>query len=210
MWHTPDGDGKLAGAEARLVEETALLMAGLLMDREPDEPFLSGARAFDRLDPDRQAYLVLDVARRLTDDSPPIKLEAWNEAVVHAIFLWVEDEVDEEVRFGSGEFRWRTFVRDAYLARLPEKDLPPKARSKKLAEWRRCLAGIERRILRGRDFLDEDVYDVRESLPDYFTSLPPDLTEASARDLEDYALELDRRLGYATCDCPLHRRKASP
>ncbi len=190
MWRTQDGIRKLQGAEARLVRAAAVTLYEHL--KNCGEPHQIGARAFDRISLDQQMFAVLAVAQRLTDDLRPMPLDAWAEATVYAIFEYIHDVIACEIEISEDPheeplFLMRRLARDAFLDQWP--DAPedvPSAESKDLRDWDFAILCLTDCILWDRDFLDEDVYDGSDSLPDYFVAQPPEWTPLKKRDLLNF------------------------
>jgi hypothetical protein len=184
-----DGDHRLDGARAKLVLASVIDMVDRLRRRK--RPLKVGARAFDRLRHERQSLAVLDVARRILDDSPAAELEAWSEAAVYAIFENVCRRLTREVVWkpGPAKTQWRTLVRDAFVEGWTAgDDCIPAVESRKLVDWEWCVEVLTDELLQDRDFLDEDLYDGIEALPEYFIGGPP---ERSAKEEAELARFLD-------------------
>lgn len=200
MWHTQDGIRKLQGAEARLVRAAAVALYEQLEDN--GGPYQVGARAFDRLTVDRQRFAILAVAQRLTNDRPPLPLDAWAEATVYAIFECLHAQAASEIELSQDPhekpmFFWRRLIREAYLEMWPDTswDLPP-VESKDDRDWDFAILSLTDCILWDRDFLDEDIYDGSECLPDYFSPQAPEWNQTERRELLDFygqvVIEFDR------------------
>jgi len=190
MWQTPDGIRKLQRAEAQLVRVAgALLYDELKLRTEPDQ---FGARAFDRLSREEQKFAVLAVAQRLTDDGPPLPLDAWAESTVWAIFEYIHHQIAYEIGVSQDpdEKPWLTFrrlVRDALAEGwVADQSAIPSLVSTDLRDWDFAVLYLADCILWDRDFLDEDIYDVCASPPDYFTAECPDWSPHQKCDLLEF------------------------
>jgi hypothetical protein len=119
MWHTPDGDRVLKGAEARLVR-ASLRSLLRIVDQGSDEfdhSPLFGVPPFDELERGQRLVLLAQLSAALfREDVPPMRLTAVTEATVCLLYLNVmneiEFEIEREAEFG-GEHqcrRWRRLV----------------------------------------------------------------------------------------------------
>jgi len=187
MWRTPSGIRKLRGAEARLFLASVV---GMLDDLSEDGKSLEcGSRAFDRMSPEQQRYAILAVAQNLTNKRRPMPLVSWAEAVVYAVYEYALDRVETEIDITSSNpamtrYVWRKLVRDAFAETWKENlQHVPALTSSEIDDWDFCIEFLSDAILWDRDFLDEDIYDGTECLPDYFAKEPREVSHRRRRDL---------------------------
>lgn len=203
MWHTPKGNRKLEGAEARLIREAIGCFADEIeMEVDCGEPYTVGVRLFDRLEWQQKIVLLAEVGTALLGDCPPPKLTAVNEATVAAIYEYVhiclQIEIDNEgLVINDLDTRfWRTLV----LAAITELDAGPPSpdpndelpteNSNNIEEWSSFVGTLEDCVLHDDDWDMDDLFmDASPELsaarkdflsidPDYFTAIPPDPSEA--------------------------------
>lgn len=180
MWHTPEGDRRLTGAEAELVRQALAIMVDRLSDNlrygdGEDRLWDSGVTLFDELTATQQLIVIKQVVEHLLLETPDtLELTAVNEAAAYAIFATVAGEIEVEIDmakeplpddFGAvSEWRtfWRQRVLDAYRETFPDAEgvavgdealltLPP-AESEDVAEWTDLTEHLADRILWDRDF----------------------------------------------------------
>lgn len=132
MWHTPEGDRVLRGAEAKLIKaaitgvvELILEERGMFMDQ-----WKYGVRLFDELEPSQRLATLDRVATYLLTDTPEcLDLCASYEAAVGALFEHIRVELVWEADgvFGDST-RWEevfTAAYQEYVADEPEDDDMP-------------------------------------------------------------------------------------
>jgi hypothetical protein len=187
MWRTPHGERKLAGAEALVIEAAVADMVACLPYRGG---YAVGIEEFDDLDATDQAYRVLDVARRLTDDSPAGEASLVDDAAVHAIFDWVLSVIASEVeteQTGDPLRFTRTLVREAgeETNALPVDGLPDVASTDE-AGWERCVGALERRVSDAAR-LDAVIRGEVAAVPEtYFEGTLPEFDAPARADLDRF------------------------
>ena len=204
MWHTPNGDRTLTGAEAVLLRNAvAYLRDTFAEEADPlADPWIWRVPVFDQLIHAQKVALLTVVAQALLcRDVPCPPLTAVNEATIGVLFKAIEQCIAMEVdaqRSGFGkEFdvtAWRRMllaaamvenhdgnpVSDGYIFPLPD--------CTDAAEWDVLLEVLESTILWDDDWQMDDLFmDVEPRVSrarkrhlgierDYFTALAPDPT----------------------------------
>ncbi len=186
MWHTPDGEKRLVRALAHLLLASMIDLVDRL--RRTNRSVKVGARAFDRLSPDRQAFAAIAVAERLTDDHEAPQPQAWAESAVYALFVHAERRVKAEIARGpGGPTRWRSLARAAFAADWTgDPEEVPATTSRNRDGWEFALCVLTDGVFSDRDFLDEDIYDGCKNLPAYFVGGPPEWTPRERERLQRY------------------------
>ena len=104
MWHTPNGDRKLTGAEAQAVRASIGFMIDTLEceGKELAEPWMFDIPVFDNLSWQQRIALLARVGGSLLqDESPPPELTAVNEAAVGAIYENLRHCLQFEIESGD-------------------------------------------------------------------------------------------------------------
>jgi hypothetical protein len=195
MWHTPSGNRKLEGAEARLIREALGCFADEIeMQVDCGELYTVGVRLFDRLEWQQKIALLAKVGAALLDDCPSPKLTAVNEATVAAIYRYVRISIEIEI---DGDRRaWRrnvlAAIREVDVAPRssdPDDDLPAENHDE-MDEWHPLMDALESFVLHDEDWDMDDLFmDANPDLSqarkdhlsiedDYFTAVAPDPSEA--------------------------------
>jgi hypothetical protein len=130
MWHTPDGDRVLKGAEAQLVRASLRSLLRFIDEGgdEFDHSPIFGVTPFDELEQDQRLVVLAQVTSALLrEDVPPVPLTAVAEATVCLLYLNVINEVENEIEREADYYggvacrRWRRLVTAAtYEAELGE------------------------------------------------------------------------------------------
>jgi hypothetical protein len=201
MWHTPDGDRTLFGAEATLVKAAITGIVESIKEESSGygDQLEYCITLFDEL-PDSQRLMLLErVATYLLTDTPTtLDLTAVNEAAVGVIFEHARTEIDREVASGrSAANKWRVIALAAYRECFADDDeaddesefVPSVADCVDLQKWWELLESLANRILWDRDyeladtFLDAPPVESRTLKQmlgvdaDYFAAAAPDIVD---------------------------------
>lgn len=180
MWHTPEGDRRLTGAESELVRQSLATLADRLStnldygDGE-DRIWDFGVTMFDELAADQQLVVIRQVAEHLLRETPDtLELTAVNEAATYAIFANVGIEIEIEVDMAKNpdgldleRTYWRQLVLSAYAEANSDAEgssvsdeesslLPPD--SDVVADWQCLIESLADRVLWDRDFEMGDIF----------------------------------------------------
>lgn len=181
MWHTPEGDRVLKGAEARLVRASLCSLLRIIdegSDDLDDNP-LFGVAPFDELEQGQRLVLVDQVSSALLrEDVPPVPLTAVAEATVCLLYLNVMNEIEFEIEREAEYYggvpcrRWRRLVTAAsYEAELGEvcdrsrevmREIPtsPQPPCIDITEWDSEVSGLCDLVCGDRDWqLADDLLD---------------------------------------------------
>lgn len=173
MWHTPDGDRILQGAEARLVRASLRSLLRTIDEGSDDldgSP-LFGVAPFDELE-QGQRLVVLDQVSSalLREDVPPVPLTAVAEATVCLLYLNVMNEIEFEIEREADYYggvpcrRWRRLVTAAsYETELGEasdrfhdvmREMPtsPQPACVDITEWDSEVSGLCDLVCGDRDW----------------------------------------------------------
>lgn len=168
MWHTPDGDRVLRGAEAKVFAESLLDLAQNELVEDGD--YCIGVTAFDSLTYPQKITILNEVAQALFREEVPMPeltavLEGAAGAVIENLQMLVEEEVQTDPD-GDGPLRRlvNRACRDLAIEEVPR----PSPRS--IEEWEFCVDCLHDAILWDSDYLGESI----------FTDLPPE----KSRDLK--------------------------
>lgn len=163
MYHSPDGERILLGAERRLFE-TSL---GVMVDHLSDDDFDFGVPVFDNLQRGQKVFALYRVGRALLrPDEPPPELNAYIEATVAAIYRHALDMVVDEIEdppTGGNDPSWRLLVRDAFLQDGEREDVPVATSIDKEA-WGFIIECLDGRVLWDHDFETHDRMDLDPEL----------------------------------------------
>jgi hypothetical protein len=201
MWHTPDGDRTLLGAEAILVKASITGIVESIKDESSGYRGQAEYRItlFDEL-PDSQRLMLLErVATYLLTDTPrTLDLTAVNEAAIGVIFEHARNEIDREVTRGHPPVTtWRSMALTAYRECFADEDeasnegdfVPSRIDSTDREQWWELLESLANRILWDRDyeladtFLDAPPSESRTLKAmlgvdaDYFATAAPDIVD---------------------------------
>ena len=207
MWHTPDGDRMLLGAEATLIKVAITGIVEALKEESGgyQDQLDYGIALFDEL-PDSQRLVLLEQVATylLTSTSKTLELTAVNEAAIGAIFEHVQREIDREVAdCQSSATAWRAVALAAYRGCFCEEEgeseeveewdevdfVPSSVDSVDRGQWRELLESLIDRILWDRDyelaatFLDappsesRTLKDMLGIDADYFAAAAPDVAD---------------------------------
>ncbi len=199
MWHTPDGDRTLLGAEATLIKAA---ITGIVESIKEESSGYQGQveygiTLFDEL-PDSQRLVLLErvATYLLTSTAKTLDLTAVNEAAIGVIYEHVRCEIKREAAVGkSPATTWRTIALAAYRECFSEEDdlsgeddfVPSAVDSVDHRQWHELLESLTDRILWDRDyelaatFLDappSESRTLKEMLgvdADYFATAAPDI-----------------------------------
>ena len=168
MYHTPEGDRILLGAERRFFTHSLAMIVDLLADEDME----FGVAPFDELQRNQKLAVLYMAARGLLQsDEPMPKLTAFVESAVATVYEHAKDQVSQEIddpeSSGAALF-WRRLVLEAVREHVPADDLPRDADCDK-DTWTflvECLAGC---------VLWDNDYEWQESL-----DLPPEESSAGA------------------------------
>lgn len=173
MWHTPDGDRSVTGAEADLIKAAVTDIVELVKDESSghNEQRVYGIQLFDELTWSQRLVLLERVMTYLlTDTQETLELTAVNEAAVGAIFEHVVLKVDCEIDAFAEITHWRGLVLAAYEscvrgdvdhgcipAGAGESDdetpfTPPGLDCDDKDQWRYLVESLTDRILWDRDY----------------------------------------------------------
>jgi hypothetical protein len=110
MWHTPDGDRVLKGAEARLIRASLESLICIVEDDDgsSDDHRLVYVPLFDELEKPQKIVLLARIVRALfREDVRPPRPTAVVDATVYALFQNVVNEIEHEIAFHPSKTRWR-------------------------------------------------------------------------------------------------------
>ena len=113
MYHSPDGQRVLLGAERRLFEKSLAMMVDLLAtgDCEFD------VQVFDELQRGQKLFALYRAARGLLrPDEPPPELTAFLEGAVATVYRWALAMAIQEIEhpeFATADPSWRKIILDA-------------------------------------------------------------------------------------------------
>ena len=209
MWHTPDGDRKLVGAEATVVKMAVTGMAEWIREESSDfgeygEQWKYGVELFDASTwTQRIATLDQIATYLLTDTETTLELNAVSEAAVGALFEHVLVQIDLEIDLADeNETIWRSPVLEAYLQvtvmdeneeEFEDFDYAPQtAQNRERNKWRNVVECLADQILWDRDF--EMTTEFLDRSPEqaaylksfmgiedeYYVEVAPDVPSASA------------------------------
>ncbi len=215
MWHTPDGDRELTGAEAALLKAAVTGVAEQIKEESCGhiEQVEYGVRLFDELSWSQRLALLECVATHLfTKTRKPLDLTAANEATVGTLFEHVRGEIEWELDdpFHSNT-RWREMVLAAHDACFCPDGVDvtiedggefalPKVTSDDREAWSDLVESLAYCVLWDRDYEMEDLFldaapNKAELLKrqlgidaDYFSTAAPDVRA------DDAAEEVYQRL----------------
>ena len=216
MWHTPNGDRKLTGAEAQAVRASIGFMIDTLEceGKELAEPWMFDIPVFDNLSWQQRISLLARVGGSLLqDESPPPELTAVNEAVVGAIYENLRHCLQFEIESGDPDVTedytedydptyWRRLV----LAAIEEAVKPevlsdsdyqlPSADCPDLEEWDFCVEILENCVLWDDDWRSDGLFmdapPEASRLPKEFLGIPDDYYTAIPPDPTEAELEESR------------------
>ena len=166
MWHTPDGNRVLRGAEAKIFAESLLDLTQFGVSVDGDS--YTSVPVFDSLTYPQKIAVLHQVAHALFCESAPMpELTAVLEGAVGAVFGNLRMLVEEEVQTdpdGDGPLRRlvNRACRDLAVEEMPR----PSPRS--IGEWEFCVDCLHDAILWDSDYLGESI----------FTDLPPECSQA--------------------------------
>ena len=199
MWHTPDGDRVLTGAEEALFRKGVEL---LLIEIEQDGTV--GLDVFDALSRGAQLALLhtVSVALQTKAQTAPV-LTALNEATIAAIYLNYSQSLEMEAEATGGSC---TDLRKLVLATcsLESDEEMPDPSCPDIQQWEMLIDTCMDRILWDRDFERGDEYldaspeeaEMRKELldidADYYVAVPPD---PSPREIEEHRRRLKKLIG---------------
>lgn len=175
MWHTPEGDRKLKGAERRLFINGLIHILEQMEEQDPEDVDFH-SKIIRQINPDDWWFVFMLVAEQLLGDGPDPDLRAWNEAVVFEIYQALDTEIQIEVerqQIGEMEGRHGWFVRKLAHDTIKQfqppkeelKDLDPdekvsipRVKSTNAADWEFEIEMLLDEILWDRDFLMYDTF----------------------------------------------------
>jgi hypothetical protein len=202
MWHTPEGDRKLSGAEGRLLKAGLTGVVERLKEESSghSDQCEYGIGVFDHQTWSQRLALLEQVATYLfSDTEDTLTLTAVNESAIGAIFEHLRSDVELEVEAPYGS---RVRIRELVLAAYRESrarngydtaddlDAPCSPAADDLEVWSDLIESLADRVLWDRDyemeylFMDVDpdkARTMRDHLgidADYFSSAPPDIAHA--------------------------------
>ena len=203
MWHTADGTRTLAGAEARLIRETAgELVDAIRAEKSQDSSVQLDILLFDQLSWQQQLMMLCKVLKPLLDSSlEPPEATALMEATVAAIYAQmyggVECEIEMEQMSPQGEdgdTRRRQEIVEAIRENGAEcEGTWPDPECVVMETWELAIAEVQGWVLADEDWqMDGLTLDVppdkgrefKQALgirDDYFTDIPPDASDQLAR-----------------------------
>lgn len=177
MWHTPDGQRVIDGAEGELIRSSIYSLMEQLVESVSNpygDCLETGIKVFDELQMTQKLALIEKVATfLLTDTNEPLPLTAVNEAVVGAIFENIRQHVEMEVTCCTllhehlpdadeeDFFHWRRAVLDAEFATLDPSEIEllqsegfqwPTVDCCELERWDELIEGLADHILWDRDY----------------------------------------------------------
>lgn len=164
MWRTSGGDRKLVGAEATLFKEGALCFVDDVLEWT-EEGSHCGVAAFDSLDKERRALIIISIVEAVLGSGSPPTLYAWNEGAIYSIFESIKDfvrcelEGEEQAPPEDPPF-WRKLIQRAYLEMTKEdqevegeEDIEQKEDSDDLEMWDDKVERLKNQILHDDDFI---------------------------------------------------------
>jgi hypothetical protein len=211
MWDTPKGIRKLKGRERALFRAALLSLFDELRGATPEDEPEFGVPAFDTIDLEERPWILLLAAEALLGDGEAPEIRAWNEGSLAAVYEWVRGALIAEIelretpgRAPRSRTRWRGFVHIAWMEVVyPEIGAPsPRGEGEKqsvgsrdLDEWLYKLELLREEVLHDDDSSMDGLMDIppekanqlKEQLgipEDYYTAIPPVLTDADRRRLE--------------------------
>ena len=199
MYHTPNGDRVLLGAERRLFVESLAMIVDLLATDDV---------AFDVIpfgDLQRtQKLLVLYTTARglLRPDASPPKLTAFTEAAVAAVYEFASEQAKAEIddsKLREEDLHWRRIVLAAAREQNVSDELPDDT-STDVETWMELVECLAARVLWDNDYEWQDILDVPPEegrrvrgvlgvADDYYTDIPPDPPD------DQFTLYLDALMG---------------
>lgn len=148
MWHTPEGDRKLEGAERRLFILGLLEQIATFTE---DEDWEFQAQVLNQIHQDDRRYIFLLAAEQLLGDGPVSELQAWNEAVVWEVFKNIESMLEMEIEVPNFK-SIRRAIREACLERFDDRK-PTRLNSVSKKAWNGDIYNLSDQILWDEDFL---------------------------------------------------------
>ena len=201
MYHTPDGDRILLGAEREFFTQSLAMIIHLLA--EDDMEF--GVTGFDQLQRNQKLVVLYNAARGLLHpDEPPPRLTAALESAVAAVYEFAMDQVRQEIdpEIGGEGPHWRKLILDIARQHIDPDELPD-ATNDDEETWAflvECLMGC---VLWDSDYESQQTLDlppeesrqVRSILgvdDDYHTAIPEDPPDHQAKLYLDALIGLTR------------------
>ncbi len=217
MWNTPGGIRNLKGRERALFRAALLSLFDEFRGATPEDEPEFGVPGFDTIDLEIRPWILLLAAEALLGDGEAPEIRAWNEATLAAVYEWVRGALIVEIELGEmpgrgphSRNRWRELVREAWMeAVYPGIEGPSSGGegerqpviSKDLDEWLYKLDLLREEVLHDEDAAMDEIMDLapdkvselKEQMgihEDYFTAIPPAITDSERRRLEAFYLEL--------------------
>jgi len=173
MWHTPDGDRVLRGAEAKVFAESMLDLAQNELVENGD--YCTGIPVFDSLTYPQKITILSQVAHALFREEVPMpELTAVLEGAVGAVFQVLRCLVEDEVEaVPDSDNSLRDLVRRACCRDMGVEEVPrPSHRG--IEDWRFCVECLNDAILWDSDYLGESI----------FTDLPPEQSRVLKQNMD--------------------------
>ncbi|MFB3106225.1 MAG: hypothetical protein ACE1ZA_15075 [Pseudomonadales bacterium] len=210
MWHTANGKRTLAGAEARLIRETAWdLVDAIRAEISLDSSVQFGILLFDQLTWQQQLVMLFKVLKPLLDSSvgsptATALLDATIAAIYAQMNSGVECEIDMEQTSPQGE-EGDTELRQRIIEAIREHGAEgnwPDPECVVMDAWELTIDAVQGWVLADEDWqMDGLTLDLppdknrefKQALgirDDYFTDIPPDANDQQARAAWANILEL--------------------
>jgi len=158
VYHTPNGERIVLGAERQLFEQSL----GMIVDHLSDDDWEFGVPPFDDLQRGQKLFALYRVARALLQpDEPPPELTAFIEATVAVVYQHVLDMVVQEIEEPEfvGHFpSWRKLVCAAARQDDDIEEIPDETSNNK-DDWELMIECLEGNVLWDNDFEAQDRLD---------------------------------------------------
>jgi hypothetical protein len=188
MYHTPNGNRVMLGAERELFETSLGMMTDLLCDSDVE----FGLAAFDELQRGQKLFALYVAGRALLrPDEPVPKLTAFLEAAVATIYRFALEQVEQEIEEGESHSvpnSWRTLAFQA-ASEQGTMQVVPTAICTDRSEWQLVFESLESAVLWDHDFeiqvgmdiAPEEAMHLKEQRgidDDYYTAVALDVPDA--------------------------------
>ena len=162
MYHTPDGDRILLGAERRLFVESLAALVDLLAT-DADDDIILNVISFDELQPNQRLLVLYRSARGLLrPDEPPPKLTAFIDSAVATVYEFAKAQVEQEIdaaEFSEEVTSWRRLILAAAQQQSVSGELPDDT-NEDMQVWGELIEDLAGRVLWDYDFALQDSLDL--------------------------------------------------